>query len=253
MGSIINDVVVGQDTRIDICSYSHGRKRIPMAQTLTFTPKKTVNVVGEFDNRSPVITYETYDGVEVAFEAHQADQTDLDAMIMDEDPNAALIGVAHENTAQVRVWANYKGRNTGYGFAAEWAEGLRNHANPVSSTLKDPTKKSYTFTGTVYRRVAGKQGQKCSIQYNRFVNTPGYATADDIAFAGSVGTFPKTPVLIPIGNVSGVATTVPALNVVKNGTALTNVTDYAITGSTITRVAAPIAGDVVEVWTVIPS
>jgi hypothetical protein len=248
MGSQINDVVVGQDTRIDICSYSHGRKRVPMAQTLAFTPKKTVNAVGEFDNRSPVLTWEVMDGVDVTLDAVQADQTDLDAMIMDNDPNAPINGVDESNGATVRIWCNYKGRNTGYLTAGDWAEGLRVSANPTTASIKDPTKKNYTFVGTRHVKVSGKTGQKCSIQYNRFVNTPAYATTDDIAFVGSVGTFPKKPVQFPIG----LGVLVKSLNVVKNGTALTETTDYAIdtNAGTITMVVAPIAGDVVETWTV---
>lgn len=248
MGSIINDIQVGQDTRIDIGSFSHGRKRVAMAQTLSFTPTKSVNVVGEFDNRNPVLVYETYDGVEVAFEANQADQADLDAMIMDQDPNAPVVAMDHSQTGQVRIWCNYTGRNTGYVYAAEFAEDLRNSANPVNSTLKDPTKRSYTFKGTRYVRVEGKTGQKCSIQYTRFVKTPTYATTEDIAFVASVGTFVKKPCNIPQ---YGGATNTDNLAVVKNGTKLTS-TDFTIDQvlGTITMAVAPVTGDVVECWTV---
>lgn len=249
MGSLINDIQVGQDTRIDICSYSHGRKRVPMAQSLSFTPNKTVGVVGEFDNRSPVLVYETYEGVDVAFETNLADQVDTDAMIMDVDPNTPVIQMDHAQTKQVRVFCNYTGRNTGYIYAAEYAENLRVSSNPSTSTLKDPTKVPYTFKGSRHVKVEGKTGQKCSIQYNRFYKTTAtFVTADDIAFAGQVGTFPKKPVTLP--NAGG-ATTVDNLAVVKNGTKLAS-TAFTIdtVAGTITMTDTLNSGDIVETWTV---
>jgi hypothetical protein len=247
MSSIINDIQVGQDTKIEVSSRSHGRKRIPMAQTLGFTPAKTVTQVGEFDNKNPILTFETFDGVEVSFEVMQADQADLEAMVMDQNPAGNIVAMDQSQTGEVRIWCNYTGRNTGYVYAAEFAEDLRLSANPSTSTLKDPTKQAYTFKGTRYVRVKGKTGQKCSIQYNRFVNTPTYATADDINFAGSVGTFPKTPVDIP--QYGGVTYT-DNLAVVKNGTKLTTGFTIDKSGKTITMTDAPASGDVVETWTV---
>lgn len=246
MGSVINDIQVGQDTRIDIGSYSHGRKRVPMADSLSFTPAKTVTMIGEFDDRNPVLTFETFDGVDVKFGVTQADQSDVDAMVMDCDPNSPVISVDHSQTGQVHIWCNYTGRNTGYVYAAEYAEGLRVAGNPTTSSLKSATTKSFDFKGTRYVRVEGKTGQKASIQYNRFVKTPVFATADDIAFVAQVGTFPKLPVALP--NYGG-ATTTPCLSVVKNGTIL-DPSKYTITGSTITMVDTLVTGDVVEVWTV---
>lgn len=247
MPSIINDVQVGQDTRINIQSLSHGRKRVPMVQTMTITPKESAGVIGEFDNRSPVMTYHTYESAEITFEAMKADQADLDCMIMDQDPNEAIVVLNKENVKENTIWVNYLGKNTGNKYSAEYLENCVCDTSTTSSTIKDPTKNNYKFLCGRYLRFTGKTGQKCAIQYNRFVNTPLTATPDDIALTGSTGTFPKAPVSVPIPDSS----TQNYIRVVKNGTPMTYGTDFTIAGLTLTLVVSSVSGDVVECWTVV--
>lgn len=197
----INDLQVGLDTKISMVSATHGRKRVPLAQTLSFTPKKTVTPVGEFDDRYPVMTYETYEGATVAFETMQADQVDVDAMIMDLDPNQAIIVSDPANHQQLRaIYCNFTGRNLGVQYGAEYLEACRLSGNPTSHALKTATKRTQTFEGTRYFRVGGKTGQKAAIQYVRFTDgSPTFATADDVLMGSHLtGTFPNTPIAYPL-------------------------------------------------------
>jgi len=246
MGTIINDVQIGKDTRIDICSQSHGRKRVPMAQTLSFTPTKAVTLVGEFDNRYPVTNFETFEGVDVAFEVTMSDQNDVEAMIMDTNLDSNVIQNDPAQHQPVTIFCNYTGHNSGYGYAAEYAEGLRVSAFPTTSNLKDATKTPYSFKGTRYLRVAGKKGQKCSIQYDRFTRgTVPVVTADDNPLdSNGAGTFDKLPITLPL---AGGANGPNYIRVKKNGQIVES--GFTIVSSTFT--ASGIADqDIYEVWTV---
>lgn len=256
--SNINDIQVGQDTKISIVSYSHGRKRVPLAQSLAFTPKKAVNIVGEFDDRYPVLTYETYEGVDVNFETLQADQIDLDAMIMDQDPNSAVINMDPANNGQVNIYCNYFGRNTAYQYGGEYAERCRLSGQPNTHSLKDATKRNQTFMGTRYFRIEGKTGFKAAIQYTRFVNVPAFVTADDVAMTGSTGVFPNQPFPFPLaptannGVIGGTQNYIAAFKngLPINGNANLGATDFTISVNTMTTAVPTVAGDVIEVYTV---
>src|SRR5208337_3781009 len=90
--TIINDVQVGQNTRINIGSRHYGRKRVPLAGTLSITSKETSGVIPEFDNLNPVLVWNVFDSCDVKFEAPMADQTDIEAMIYDMDPTSTYFG-----------------------------------------------------------------------------------------------------------------------------------------------------------------
>lgn len=199
--SNINDVQVGLDTKISLVSNTKGRKRVPLAQTLAFTPKKAVTAIGEFDNRYPVITYESYEGANVAFETFQADQVDVDAMMMDLDSNQAIIVEDPANNQVLKaIYCNFIGRNTGYQYGAEYIENCRMSANPTAHAVKSETKRTHTFEGTRYFRVGGKTGQKAAIQYVRFTDgAPVLATPDDVLMGShTTGSFPNAPVAYPL-------------------------------------------------------
>lgn len=272
--SNINDVQVGLDTKISLVSATHGRKRVPLAQTLTFTPKKTVTPVGEFDDRYPVLTYETYEGATVAFETMQADQIDVDAMIMDLDSNQAIIVDDPANNQQIRaIYCNFTGRNTGYQYGAEYLEACRLSGNPVSHALKTATKRTQTFEGTRYFRVGGKTGQKAAIQYVRFTNgVASYVTSDDVQMgSNSTGTFPNAPVAYPLPpeenrgstqNYISAFWTKSGANVATqlNGNANDGAVDFIITNAVFTLQSnglanipggATSAGDIVEFFVVV--
>lgn len=253
--TFLNDVQVGQDTRINIGSASHGRYRVPLASTLAFTPAKNVGLVQEFDDRYPILAYETYDGIDVAFDAVLADNTVIDGAVMDVDSNSAAMVVNDpaQNQLIPAIWCNYQGRNLGYQYAAEYAEGLRVSSEPSTSSIKDPTKRNYGFKGTRYFRFTAQKGQKCSIQYNRFVNSPVFHSPDDIASSGSTCTFPTAPFAYSL---AGQLTTRNYINVRKNGVNLNGdatlgPVDFTISGTTLTLTVALVSGDVVEAWTAV--
>lgn len=272
--SNINDVQVGLDTKISMVSATHGRKRVPLAQTLTFTPKKTVTPVGEFDDRYPVLTYETYEGGSVAFETLQADQVDVDAVMMDLDANQAIIVSDPANHQIVRaIYSNFTGRSTGYQYGAEYLEGCRVSGNPTSHALKTPTKRTQNFEGTRYFRIGGKTGQKAAIQYTRFTDgAPTYATPDDVAMGGhSTGTFPNAPVAYPLPPQENRGTTQNYISAFwtksgqsaatqLNGNSNDGAVDFIITNAIFTLQAnglaaipggATSAGDIIEFFVVV--
>lgn len=255
--TFLNDVQVGVDTRINISTMSHGRYRVPLANTLAFTPKKSVGLVHEFDNRYPLLAYETYEGIGTAFDCVLADNTVIDGAIMDVDSNTASLVVNDpaQNQLIPAIWCNYKGRNLGYQYACEYAEGSRVSAEASVSSIKDPTKRNYGFEGTRYFRVVGQKGQNASIQYNRFVKTPVFPTADDVASTGSSCTFPIAPFAFPL---AGQLTTKNYIALRKNGVYLNGDAtlgpiDFSIATTVLTLTAALAVGDVIEAWTVVNS
>ena len=140
--SNVNAVQVGMDTKINLGSFSHGRLRVPLAQTCSFTPKLTTAIVGEFDNRFPVMTYGTYEGCTTSFEHFLADTGDVNAMIMDTNP-AAVIQPMIEPLAvmnETRLWVNYYSPKLGYQYGCDYANHLVLSGGPNTQTIKDPTK-----------------------------------------------------------------------------------------------------------------
>jgi hypothetical protein len=261
----INDVQVGNDTKISLVSNTHGRKRLPLAQTCVFTPKKTVTPVGEFDDRYPVLVYETYEGSTVSFETAQADQADLDAMIMDLDPNQAVIVNDPANHQQLRaIYCNYTGRNSGYQYGFEYAEQCRLSGHPTNNALKTETKRSANFEGTRYFKSTGKTGQKAAIQYVRFTDgTPTFATTDDVLMTNhTTATFPNAPVAyaLPAEENRGATqnyisawrtpsgTTTP---IALNGNSADGTVDFTITSTALTLTTPTAAGDIVEFFVVV--
>lgn len=249
-GTIINDVQVGQNTRINIQSRHWGRKRVPLAGTLSFTPKETSGVIPEFDNQWPVMVWHVFDSCDVKFEAPQADQTDLEAMIYDMNPSNTYFGFDDARKSYNVIWCNYYGKNLQYLYAAEYAELCQNHQSDTSVDLKSPLKRTYTFTGGRHLRIMAQQGKApIGIQYTRFVNTPAFSTPDDVALSGSGnvnGVFPYAPQTFQNngGPVQGTANFIQCL---YNGVPFTN---FTISGVNLTIGQNTAVGDVVEFWTV---
>ena len=250
--SNVNAVQVGNDTRISLCSQSHGRVRVPLAQTCTFTPKMASGMVGEFDNRFPVMTYGTYEGVTVAFEHFLADNGDINAMIMDTNPfnsvQPMLEAVAVMN--QERVWVNYYSPTLGYQYGFDYANRLVMSGNPNSQTIKDPAKITKSFEGAVHFGAVGKTGQVCSLQYVRFVGSaPAFKTPDDILMVGGIGTFPNAPVAIPLPTQANMGVTQNYVDAYKNSAQINGnpvqdgvsgqPVDFTISGTTFTPYVAP--------------
>jgi len=248
MGSIINDVQLGQDTRINIQSYSHGRKRVPMAGTLSFMPKETTGVVGEFDNRYGVTVYHALESVDVKMDITQSDQNDVDAMIMDKDPASTYLGFDEAQKSKNVIWCNYMGKNRGYLYQADYAEGLVSGTSDSSSDITKPTKRAYAWVGIRHVRIAAKTGSSpLGIQYNRFVHTPAFATADDIALTGGSftnGVFPYAPQTV--NNVGPNGVDANYIQCLYNGVPFTN---FTITGTALVIGQTTVAGDVIEFWT----
>ncbi len=260
--SNVNTVQVGQDTKISLLSQTHGRMRVPLAQTFVITPKMNAGVVGEFDNRFPVTGYGTYEGCSVSFEHHQGDIGDVNAMLMDSNPSGPLQSMIEAVAAECVscCWVNYYSPQLGYQYGFDYVSQIRLQSNPNNQSTKDPTKVTKTFEGLVHVGVIGKTGQKAALQLVRFTASPvNYATADDVALTGSTGTFPNAPVAIPLpaeanlgaGQIYVDAYKInPAAGVMKtqlNGNSNNGTVDFTITGSTFTLAVAPTAGDVYEI------
>jgi hypothetical protein len=250
----LNDVQVGQQTQVTLVSHGHGSKRLPVAETFQFKPKKTAGVVQEFDNTHGIMSYETFEGVDVSFSTTQSDQTDKIAMMMDIDPNQTIMmddGAQHAQITAMIV--NFTGKNSGYKYGALYAEQLRASEDSESLSLKDPAKESLSFMGIWGARFFGKTGQKCSIQYNRLVNTPSFATTTDIAFTGSTATLTATPVAVPQAGYGPTGTTLNLISAFKNGQKMNidsrlGTPDITVTAAVATVAVAPVAGDVWDVF-----
>jgi len=248
MGSSIKDIQLGKQSRMDIVSYSHGRLRIPIQQTLTITPKMSAGMVEEFDNDNPILTYRQYEGCDLAFEVLETDLPDLKAVLMDVDPAGTVIGYDESQLKRVNAFINYTGKNSTIVYMGDYIENLNLSASPVTGTLKDPMKVTRTFMGTRRVNVEAKQGGKCQIFYDRFYSGSAvFSTPDDVAFSSQVGTFRKTAATY----VDSTGTTVPVLAVFKNGLKLDPTDDeYTIGGggTTITMEETLATHDIVEVF-----
>ena len=260
--SNVNTVQVGQDTKINLWSQTHGRMRVPLAQTFVVTPKMAAGVVGEFDNRFPVLGYATYEGCGLSFEHHQGDNGDVNAMMMDTNPfgNVQPMIEALAVECESGVWVNYYSPQLGYQYGFDYVSRIRLQANPNNQSTKDPNKVTKTFEGLVHFGMVGKTGQKCAAQLVRFTSTPvAFATFDDVALSGSTGTFPNAPVAIPLPPEANLGASQlyidaykinPAAGSTKtqlNGNSNQGTVDFTISGSTFTLAVAPTAGDVYEI------
>ena len=255
--SNVNAIQVGQDTKISICSYSHGRKRVPLAQTFSVTPKLTGGIVGEFDDRFPVMTYGTYEGCTTSFEHFLSDTGDVTAMIMDTNP-AENIQPMIEPLAvmnECEVWVNYYSPKLGYQYGCDYVNHLILQGNPNTQTIKDPAKITKSFEGAVHMGFIGKTGQKCALQYTRFVyGTPTFATPDDVAIT-TVGTLPNAAIAFPLPAEANLGPSQNYVDCKKNGTQLNGnsyagAVDFTLTGSTFAPTVPPTTGDVIEIWTI---
>jgi hypothetical protein len=251
----LNDVQVGQQTQINMVSHGHGYKRLPLAETLSFKPKKTAGIVPEFDNTHGVMSFETFEGIDIAFTTTQADQTDKIAMLMDIDPNQTILLDDPAQHAQVTaIFTNFTGKNSGYKYGFVYAEQLRASEASESLSLKDPGKESYSFMGTWGVRAFGKTGQKCSVIYNRLVNTPAFSTSTDIAFTGSTATLTNTAIAVPqAGYTSPSGKTLNILSAFKNGQKMNidstlGTPDITVATTTATVAVAPVVGDVWDLF-----
>ena len=255
--SNVNAVQVGQDTKISLCSQTKGRLRVPMAQTAVFTPKMSVGMVGEFDDRFPVLTYGTYEGCTTSFEHFQADTGDVNAMIMDTNPfgNIQPMSEALAVMCQEKMWVNYYSPTLGYQYGFDYANKLVLSGNPNSQNIKDPAKITKTFEGAVHIGAIGKTGQACALQYVRFTcGSPAFVTTDDVVMTGgnTTGAFPNVPVAIPLPSEANLGVSQLYVDAYKNGKQINGNSnlgsvDFTITGSNFLPTVAGVATDVFEV------
>ena len=242
MGSTpITDLYIGRKDKPEVVSKTHGRYRGNVVQAMTITRQQTTQVYDEYDNDNPVFSIREYDGSEASLEWLSSDVNYIEAMLMDVNPAVSPMLYDPAQIQPVDVILHRTGANAVKITRASLLCYGQVSANTTTPELKGAEKNSVTLKFLKEKQVGGAE-----IQYTRFVNTPTYPTADDAAFAGSVGTFPKATSLLT--NSDG--TTVRVLYAKKNGSPVNDTTQYTATASTFTVAVAPVSGDVWEVYSV---
>lgn len=244
MPSNIVDIQTGRRSKPWGVSKTHGRWLLPMVQTMSITDEQGVTIVDEFDNPDPVFSIREYNGAKASVEWIHSDQKIVESVLMDVDPNAAgPMTYEGDQLAPVDIMINDTGKNSGKIYSGKLLVFGQQSASTDAEDTKSPEKNTIGLDFLKLIRVKGGG----AIQYTRFVNTPVYPTSDDVAFAGSVGTFPTAAKAMPQTD----GTTKIVLHAKFNGNPIFDTTKFVATTSTFTPKVAPTIGDIWEVYSVI--
>lgn len=244
------ELIQGVRTKLVLVSATHGAVRVPLAQSLNYTPKLTERNINEFDNLEIAQVVTTFDGVDVTFDYLDSDSKYVDAMFADVSPAAAVVIDDPSNYKKVNAFANLKGLDSGKIVASILVKSARAKGAPYTEPVKEEAKVTRDLSANNVIKVKGK-----AIKYDRFVasgwsgaGTYGQSVppndSSDIVLPGTSGysgALSKTAV--PYDGASGYD-----LYVLKNGSDVTGVSGYEMTSGVFSVDVAPGSGDVWEVF-----
>ncbi|MFA6971826.1 MAG: hypothetical protein WC208_10545 [Gallionella sp.] len=240
------ETIQGVRTKLVLVSQNHGSIRVPLAQTLNYTPKITERSINEFDNLEVAQVVTNFDGVDVTFDYLDSDSALVDAQFADVSPSSAVIIDDPSNYQKVYAYANMKGLESGLIFASVLIKNARAKGAPYTEPVKEEAKVTRDLSATNVLKIKGK-----AIQYCRMLaSTPDVSIYQqavppnieiDLFFSAGapyVTTLPKTAVYYEGTSYD--------LLVLKNGDEVT--TGYTMTSTTFTVAVSPATTDIWEVY-----
>lgn len=240
------ELIQGVRTKLVLVSYSHGAVRVPLAQSLNYTPKLTERNINEFDNLEIAQVVTTFDGVDITFDYLDSDSKLVDAMFADVDPGATVVIDDPSNYQKVNGFANLKGLDSGKIVASILIKQGRAKGSPYTEPVKEEARVTRDLSANNVLKIKGK-----AIAYDRFVAS-GWSGAG--TFRQSVPPCNGTDIVLPgASGYSGALTKTAVaydgasgydLYVLKNGTDVTGVSGYIMTSGTFEVTVAPDSGDV---------
>jgi hypothetical protein len=237
--------IQGVRTKLVLVSLNHGAIRVPLAQSLNYTPKITERNIYEFDNLELASVVTNFDGVDVSFDYLDSDSNLVDAMMNDADPTADVVIDNPSNYMKVYAFANMKGLETGKIFASVLMKNMRCKGAPYTEPVREEAKVTRDMSATNVLKIKGQ-----AIAYDRIVKSTGFTGYDqvvppnvsvDIKCAGTTpfaATLSKTAVKYDGTNYD--------LLVLKNGVEVT--TGYTLTSTAFTPTAELGVADVWQVF-----
>ena len=236
------DLYKGKLEKPELVSYSHGRIRGQLIQTLSMSEQHTVELYPEFDNPDMAAAIHDTEGAESAFEWLSSEQHQIESALMDTNPSSSPSMWDPGTVRPIDLLMRYRGLNSGNISAAR----LEMYGQVSSKTSSNDTK-SASKNNLGLKFLKKRDIVNGEIQYTRFVKgTPAYPTEDDVAVDNNgVGTFPST--LTPVqlaGGLSTVSVLYAKLNSVPSALFTNNTTQFTPTPTLV-------SGDTWEVYSVV--
>jgi len=150
------ELIQGVRTKLALVSYSHGAIRVPLQQSLNYTPKLTERNINEFDNLEVAQVVTTFDGVDVTFDYLDSDSKLVDAMFADADPTGSVIIDDPSNYKRVHGFANLKGLDSGLIVASILIKEARAKGSPYTEPVKEEAKVTRDLSATNVMKIKGK-------------------------------------------------------------------------------------------------
>ncbi len=147
-------VFPGQPTQIRVVSQSHGIIRPNMVDGVDFTPKISVKQIDEYDNPEPSLLYQTFDGGTGKLSYVESNQGQVEAMLMDQDPTAAIALMDPVGYKPMTMAMNYRGLDGNFKRSVLLKNCLCS-GSPVTQTVKDASKSTIDFMFTGMYRFPG--------------------------------------------------------------------------------------------------
>ena len=141
------EVMQGIRTKLVLVSFSHGAVRIPLAQTLNYTPKITERNINEFDNLEVALIVTTYDGADMTFDYLESDSKVVDAMFADISPTSDIVIDDPSNYMPVTLFANVKTLESGKIFASILAKSCKTKGAPYTEPVLEEAKVTRDMSG----------------------------------------------------------------------------------------------------------
>jgi len=156
--------IQGVRTKLVLVSQNHGAIRVPLAQSLNYTPKLTERTINEFDNLEAAQIVTTFDGVDATFDYLDSDSNLVDAMFADVDPLGNVIVDDPSNYKKVYAYANMKGLESGKIFAAVLIKNARAKGSPYTEPVKEEARVTRDLSATNVLKIKGQ-----AIYYQRML------------------------------------------------------------------------------------
>lgn len=240
------ETIQGVRTKVILVSYSHGAVRIPLEQSLNYTPRITERTIKEFDNLEAAQIVTTFDGVDITFDYLDSNDKLVESMFADVDPASTAVLDNPSNYKKVTLFANMKGLEDTKIFASLLAKQCRTKGAPYTEPVNEEARVTRDMTGTNVIKVKG-----AAIHYLRIHKASGFSGYSgavppnayaDTTCSGISGEFiSATKTLIPYDGASGYD-----FYVLKNGAEVT--TGYTMSASGFTLQEALGGTDVYEVF-----
>lgn len=245
------ELIQGVRTKLVLVSYSHGAIRVPLAQSLNYTPKITERNINEFDNLEVAQVVTTFEGADVSFDYLDTDSKLVDAMFADVNPAADVVIDDPSNYQRVTGFANMKGIDSGKIIASILIKQGRAKGSPYTEPVLEEARVTRDLSANNVLKIKGN-----AIQYDRFVSS-GWSGAGTYRQVAPTPNVNNDVVLLGVSGWSG-SLTKPAviydgasgynLYVIKNGVEVTDLTTYTMTSTVFAANALPSSGDVWEVY-----